>query len=118
MTSFPSAPTWVNHACIISDLSPDILKPNGDGIGEFKAVIEKLDYIKSLGVDAIWETRSLIRFSTTRVMTSGHCSKIAPRYGTNADARELFDEAHERHIKVLFDYVVTYTSGSMVRGFV
>jgi maltose alpha-D-glucosyltransferase/alpha-amylase len=83
---------------------------NRDGIGDLEGIISKLDYVKSLGVDAIW----LNPFLDSPFNDAGYDTRdyymVAPRYGTNEDARRLFAEAHKRGLKVLFDYVVSYTS--------
>ncbi|HOT14125.1 MAG TPA: alpha-amylase family glycosyl hydrolase, partial [Bacteroidales bacterium] len=83
---------------------------NGDGIGDLQGIIQKLDYIKSLGVDAIW----INPFFESPFCDAGYdisdYYKVAPRYGTNEDAKRLFDEAHKRGLKILFDFVASYTS--------
>jgi maltose alpha-D-glucosyltransferase/alpha-amylase len=66
--------------------------------------------VKSLGVDAIWFNP----FFDSPFMDAGYdirdYYKIAPRYGTNEDARRLFEEAHKRGMRVIFDYVISYTA--------
>jgi maltose alpha-D-glucosyltransferase/alpha-amylase len=75
-----------------------------------QGIISKLDYVKSLGVDAIWFNP----FFDSPFNDAGYdirdYYKIAPRYGTNEDARQLFEEAHKRGMHVIFDYVVSYTA--------
>jgi maltose alpha-D-glucosyltransferase/alpha-amylase len=106
----PGCPEWVHHAVVYQIYPQTFYDSNGDGIGDLKGIIEKLDYVKSLGVDAIW----LNPFFDSRFNDAGYdirnYYKIAPRYGSNEDARRLFAEAHKRGLKVLFDYVITYTS--------
>lgn len=106
----PSAPEWVHDAVFYQIYPQTYYDTDGDGIGDLNGIIEKLDYIKSLGVDAIW----LNPFFESPFKDAGYdvsdYYKVAPRYGTNEDAKRLFAEAHKRGLKVIFDYVVSYTS--------
>jgi maltose alpha-D-glucosyltransferase/alpha-amylase len=106
----PDCPEWVHHAVVYQIYPQTFYDSNGDGIGDLPGIIEKLDYIKSLGADAIW----INPFFDSPFNDAGYdirnYYKIAPRYGTNDDARRLFAEAHKRGMKVLFDYVISYTS--------
>jgi maltose alpha-D-glucosyltransferase/alpha-amylase len=103
-------PEWVNHAVFYQIYPQTFYDSNGDGIGDLNGIIQKLDYIKSLGVDAVWINPFFESpFSDAGYDISDYC-KVAPRYGTNDDAKRLFDEAHKRGLKVLFDFVASYTS--------
>ena len=83
---------------------------NGDGIGDINGIIEKLDYIKSLGCNAIWMNPCY----DSPFMDAGYDvrdhKKVAERYGTLDDVKELLEKAHEMGIKVLFDLVPGHTS--------
>ena len=106
----PECPAWVHHAVVYQIYPQTFYDSNGDGIGDLPGIIQKLDYVKSLGVDAIW----LNPFFDSPFNDAGYdirdYYKVAPRYGTNDDARRLFAEAHKRGLKVLFDYVISYTA--------
>jgi maltose alpha-D-glucosyltransferase/alpha-amylase len=106
----PDCPSWVHHAVVYQIYPQTFCDSDGDGIGDLPGIIEKLDYVKSLGVDAIW----LNPFFDSPFNDAGYdirdYYKVAPRYGTNDDARRLFAEAHRRGLKVLFDYVISYTA--------
>lgn len=106
----PDVPGWLHHAVVYQIYPQSFYDSNGDGIGDLPGVIEKLDYVKSLGVDAIW----LNPFFDSPFNDAGYdirdYYKVAPRYGTNEDAKRLFAEAHKRGLKVLFDYVISYTA--------
>lgn len=106
----PECPQWVHHAVVYQIYPQTFYDSNGDGIGDLPGIIQKLDYVKSLGVDAIW----LNPFFDSPFNDAGYdirdYYKVAPRYGTNDDARRLFAEAHKRGLKVLFDYVISYTA--------
>ncbi len=106
----PNCPDWVHNAVFYQIYPQTFYDTDGDGIGDLKGIIEKLDYVKSLGVDAIW----LNPFFESPFCDAGYdisdYYKVAPRYGTNEDAKKLFEEAHKRGLRVIFDYVVSYTS--------
>ncbi|MGO8835938.1 MAG: alpha-amylase family glycosyl hydrolase [Limisphaerales bacterium] len=106
----PPCPAWVNHAVVYQVYPQTFYDSNGDGIGDLPGIIQKLDYIKSLGVDAIWINPWFDSPFNDAGYDIRDYYKIAPRYGSNDDARRLFAEAHKRGLKVLFDYVITYTS--------
>ena len=106
----PDGPEWVRHAVFYQIYPQTFYDSNGDGIGDLNGIIQKLDYVKSLGVNAIW----LNPFFDSPFNDAGYdirdYYKVAPRYGTNEDAKRLFQEAHKRGLKVIFDYVITYTA--------
>ena len=106
----PDSPEWLRHAVFYQIYPQTFYDSNGDGIGDLNGMIQKLDYVKSLGVDAIWVNP----FFDSPFNDAGYdirdYYRVAPRYGTNDDARRFFDEAHKRGLKVIFDYVITYTA--------
>ncbi len=106
----PDCPEWANHAVFYQIYPQTFYDSNGDGIGDLKGIIQKLDYIKSLGVDAVW----INPFFESPFCDGGYdisdYYKVAHRYGTNEDAKKLFEEAHKRGLKILFDFVASYTS--------
>ncbi|MGA9118525.1 MAG: alpha-amylase family glycosyl hydrolase [Bacteroidota bacterium] len=106
----PHCPSWVHNAVFYQVYPQTFYDSNGDGIGDLQGIIQKLDYIKSLGVDAVW----INPFFTSPFGDAGYDISdyytVAPRYGTNDDARTLFAEAHKRGLKILFDFVASYTS--------
>lgn len=83
---------------------------NGDGIGDFPGIIGKLDYLRDLGVDAIWLSP---HFPSPNwdcgYDVSDYCD-VAPEYGTLADFRAFLDGAHARGIRVILDLVLNHTS--------
>jgi glycosidase len=108
--TIPDCPEWVNTAVFYQIYPQTYYDSNGDGIGDLQGIISKLDYIKSLGVNAIWLNPFFESpFCDAGYDISDYC-KVAPRYGTNDDAKKLFEEAHKRGLKVLFDFVASYTS--------
>lgn len=106
----PECPKWLNNAVIYQIYPQTFYDSNGDGIGDLKGIIQKLDYVKSLGVDGIWVNP----FFKSPFHDGGYdisdYYKVAPRYGTNEDAKRMFDEAEKLGLKIIFDFVVSYTS--------
>lgn len=106
----PPVPEWAENAVFYQIYPQTFCDSDGDGIGDLQGIISKLDYVKSLGVDAIWFNP----FFDSPFNDAGYdirdYYKVAPRYGTNEDARQLFEEAHKRGLKVIFDYVISYTA--------
>ena len=83
---------------------------NGDGIGDVRGVIGKLDYLKDLGVDIVW----LSPIYPSPLADEGYDISdyygIDPRFGTMADVEELIEKANQRGIKILMDLVVNHCS--------
>jgi len=106
----PPGPEWVHNAVFYQIYPQTFYDSNGDGIGDLQGIIEKLDYVKSLGVDGIWINPFFVSPFCDAGYDISDYYQVAPRYGTNADAKRLFAEAHQRGLKVLFDFVASYTS--------
>ena len=86
------------------------LDTNGDGIGDFQGIIEKLDYIKELGCNAIWMNPCFASPFGDAGYDVADYYQAAPRYGTNADLKRLFNEVHKRNMHILLDLVPGHTS--------
>lgn len=108
--TIPDCPSWLNNAVFYQIYPQTFYDTDGDGIGDLSGIIEKLDYVKSLGVDGIW----INPFFESPFYDAGYdvsdYYKVASRYGTNDDAKRMFDEAEKRGLKILFDYVISYSS--------
>lgn len=106
----PAGPAWADSAVFYQIYPQTFYDSDGDGIGDLQGIITKLDYVKSLGVSAIW----LNPFYDSPFRDAGYdvsdFYRVAPRYGTNDDAKMLFDEVHKRGMHILIDYVPSYTS--------
>lgn len=82
---------------------------DGDGCGDFKGIQSRLDYLKEMGVQALW-------LSPIHEASSYHgydvldYSSVNPDYGTEADLKSLLDAAHAKGIKIYLDYVLNHTS--------
>ncbi|MEA3502364.1 MAG: maltose alpha-D-glucosyltransferase [Actinomycetota bacterium] len=83
---------------------------DGDGIGDFRGLTEKLDYLEWLGVTCIW----LLPFYESPMRDGGYdisdFRSVLPRYGTLDDVRDFLDEAHRRGLRVIADMIVNHTS--------
>ena len=83
---------------------------NGDGIGDLYGVLEKLDYIKSLGCDGIWFSPLYPSPFADMGYDISDYMDIAPEYGGMEAFKKVLDGAHERGMKVIMDLVVNHTS--------
>jgi len=106
----PDVPDWVDQA-VFYQIYPQTYKDtDGDGIGDLEGIIDKLEYIKSLGINALW----LSPFYESPFCDAGYdvadFYKVDSRYGTNETAKKLFEKAEELGIKVILDFVVGHTS--------
>jgi glycosidase len=106
----PPSPAWVDKAVFYQIYPQTFYDSDADGIGDLPGIINKLDYLKSLGISAIW----LNPFYESPFRDAGYdvtdFYMVAPRYGTNDDAKKLFAEVHKRGMHVIIDYVPSYTS--------
>ncbi|WP_046175198.1 alpha,alpha-phosphotrehalase [Domibacillus indicus] len=82
----------------------------GNGVGDIPGIIEKLDYLKELGVDVLWLTPIYESPQKDNGYDISDYYRINPDYGTMKDVEELLSEAHGRGIKIVMDLVVNHTS--------
>lgn len=106
----PKGPAWLGNALFYQIYPSSYMDTDGNGIGDLPGITHKLDYIKSLGVNALW---------LNPIFESGWFDggydvidfyKVDPRFGTNSDLVALVNEAHKRGIKVCLDLVAGHTS--------
>lgn len=83
---------------------------NEDGIGDFKGITEKLDYLSDLGVDAIWLSPHFPSPNWDCGYDVSDYVNVAPEYGTLDDFKTFLREAHARDIRVILDLVLNHTS--------
>jgi maltose alpha-D-glucosyltransferase/alpha-amylase len=103
-------PLWYKDA-IIYELHVRAFKDsNGDGIGDFPGLIQKMDYLQSLGVTCLW----LLPFFPSPLKDDGYdiadYLNVHPMYGSIEDFRALLAAAHERDLQVMIELVVNHTS--------
>ncbi|MBQ7522014.1 MAG: glycosylase [Clostridia bacterium] len=103
-------PKWLKDTVFYEIYPQSFYDSNGDGIGDIEGIIQKLEYVKSLGCNAIW----LNPCYDSPFMDAGYdvrnYKKVAERYGTNEDLERLFKVAHEKGMKILLDLVPGHTS--------
>ena len=83
---------------------------NGDGIGDLRGILSKLDYLKSLGVGALWLSPVYCSPNEDNGYDISDYCNIHENYGTLADMDELIAEAAQRDIKIIMDLVINHTS--------
>ena len=83
---------------------------NGDGIGDIPGIIEKLDYIHSIGVDVIWICPMYDSPQVDMGYDISDYENIYPPYGTLQDMETLISECHSRGMRIILDLVVNHTS--------
>ena len=94
-------PDWLDQAVFYEIYPQSFCDSNGDGIGDLPGIVEKLDYLKDLGVNALWINPCFDSPFKDAGYDVRDYRKIAPRYGTNQDMARLFQQAHSRGIRVL-----------------
>lgn len=100
---------WARGAVFYEIFVRSFADSNGDGKGDFNGLTDKLDYVKSLGVDAIW-LMPVFASPSYHGYDITNYEKIEPDYGTNADFARFLSEAHRRGIRVILDFVMNHTS--------
>lgn len=101
---------WLDSAVFYEIYPQSFRDSNADGMGDINGIIEKLDYVKELGCDAIWLNPLFESpFGDAGYDVSDYYT-VAPRYGTNDDLARLFREVHSRGMKILLDLVPGHTS--------
>ncbi|NDL68030.1 glycoside hydrolase family 13 protein [Anaerotalea alkaliphila] len=99
------------HNAVVYQIYPRSFKDtNGDGIGDLRGVIEKLDYLQALGVDVVWMSPVYRSPMDDNGYDISDYRDIAPEFGTMADFDEMVAEADKRGIKIVMDLVVNHTS--------
>lgn len=110
MTDSSAPRSWLTDSVIYGIYPQSFQDSNGDGIGDLRGVIDRLDYIASLGVDAIWFNPCFVSPFHDAGYDVADYLRVAPRYGTNEDLVELVDKARQRGIRIILDLVVGHTS--------
>jgi len=103
-------PLWYKDAVIYELHVKAFYDSNGDGIGDFRGLTDKLDYVADLGVNTIW----LLPFYPSPFRDDGYdvsdYHNVHPAYGTRQDFRTFVREAHKRNLRVITELVVNHTS--------
>jgi maltose alpha-D-glucosyltransferase / alpha-amylase len=103
-------PRWYQTAVFYEVMVRSFFDSNDDGMGDFRGLTEKLEYLQWLGVDCLW----LVPFYTSPLKDGGYdisdYYSVLPEYGTIGDVATFLEEAHFRGIRVIADQVVNHTS--------
>lgn len=102
--------TWWKKSVIYHIYPRSYMDSNGDGIGDIQGICQRLDYIKSLGVDAIWLGPIYKSPNIDGGYDISDYENINPDFGSMADLRSLCQAAKSLNIKVIMDMVVNHTS--------
>jgi maltose alpha-D-glucosyltransferase/alpha-amylase len=110
MDSEGEDPQWYKDAIIYQVHIRSFMDSNADGIGDFRGLTERLDYIQDLGVTAVW----VLPFFPSPLRDDGYdiadYNDVNPMYGTMRDVRRFIREAHARGLKVITEMVANHTS--------
>jgi maltose alpha-D-glucosyltransferase / alpha-amylase len=110
VTALERDPSWYKTGVFYELYVRSFYDSNADGFGDFRGMIEKIDYLEWLGVDCIW----LLPFYESPLRDGGYdiadFYSILPEYGNLNDFMEFLDVAHQRNIRVIADLVMNHTS--------
>jgi len=101
---------WWQHAVFYEIYPRSFADSNNDGIGDLNGIVSKLDYLKDLGVDAIWITPCFPSPQVDFGYDVSDYEAIDPMYGTMKDFDRMVSEGQRRNIRVILDFVVNHTS--------
>jgi maltose alpha-D-glucosyltransferase/alpha-amylase len=101
---------WLDNAVFYEIYPQSFYDANGDGIGDLEGIIQKLDYVKELGCNAIWLNPCFDSPFGDAGYDIRDYRKVAPRYGSNEDLKRLFAEARKKRLRVILDLVPGHTS--------
>jgi len=102
--------TWWKEAVVYQIYPRSYMDSNNDGVGDLRGIISKLDYIKSLGVDAVWLNPIYKSPNDDGGYDISDYYSVQPEFGTMNDFDELSSGLHQRGIKLIMDLVVNHTS--------
>jgi alpha-glucosidase len=101
---------WWKNAVLYEIYPRSFQDSNGDGIGDLNGITQRLDYLKQLGVDAIWLSPIYPSPQVDFGYDISDYENIDPQYGTLADFDHLIAEANKHHIRVIMDMVMNHSS--------
>ena len=101
---------WYKDAVVYQIYPRSFCDGNGDGIGDIRGIISKLDYIKSLGVDAVWLSPVYKSPNDDNGYDISDYRDIMDEFGALDDWKEMIEGMHSRGIRLIMDLVVNHTS--------
>lgn len=110
MSTKNTEPLWYKDAIIYELSIRSFYDSNGDGIGDFQGLMQKLDYLEDLGVNTLW----ILPFYPSPLKDDGYdvtdYTDVHPDYGTLTDFKEFLKEAHRRGIRIITELILNHTS--------
>ncbi len=101
---------WWKKSVVYQIYPRSFMDANGDGIGDLRGIMEKLDYIKLLGIDIIWLSPVYDSPNDDNGYDIRNYQEIMNEFGTMAEFNQLLEEIHNRDMKLIMDLVVNHTS--------
>ncbi len=101
---------WWKNTTVYQVYPRSYFDSNGDGIGDLKGIIQKLDYIQDLGFETLWISPFFASPQKDFGYDISNYYSIAPEYGDTAVCSQLISEVHKRNMKIIFDLVMNHTS--------
>ncbi|HSB01052.1 MAG TPA: alpha-glucosidase [Anaerolineales bacterium] len=101
---------WWKEAVVYQIYPRSFYDSNGDGVGDLRGILQKLDYLQELGIDVVWLCPVYKSPNDDNGYDISHYQDIMDEFGTLADWDELLAEMHKRGIKLVMDLVVNHTS--------
>ena len=101
---------WYKDAVFYQIYPRSFCDSNRDGIGDIRGIISKLDYLKDLGINAVWLSPVYASPNDDNGYDISDYRNIMPEFGTMEDWKEMIDEMHKRGIRLVMDLVVNHTS--------
>lgn len=101
---------WWKESVVYQIYPRSFCDSNGDGVGDIRGIISKLDYLQRLGIDVIWLSPVYESPNDDNGYDISNYRGIMKEFGTMADFDEMLCEAHKRGIKIMMDLVVNHSS--------
>ena len=101
---------WWKESVVYQIYPRSFMDSNGDGIGDLKGILSKLDYLKELGIDVIWICPMYKSPNDDNGYDISDYQDIMEEFGTLADFDELLEEVHQRGMRLILDLVINHTS--------
>ncbi len=101
---------WWKNAVVYQIYPKSFQDSNGDGIGDIKGIISRLDYLEELGIDAVWISPMYCSPQDDNGYDISDYQDIDPMFGNLSDMEELIREAKKRNIRIIMDLVLNHTS--------
>jgi glycosidase len=102
--------SWFHKTTIYQIYPRSFYDNNGDGVGDLRGILQKLDYVQDLGFETLWISPFFASPQADFGYDISDYTSIAPEYGTMDDTRQLIEAVHRRGMRIVFDMVMNHTS--------